>query len=96
MLSDKGIQNQLIGRRLTEKAFMSTGTAADSAWSGIKLEVYLPKGTQAMYVDPISNYHGEHEILVQRNSTFEIKEIKTDSKGYIESLVLVLIEQTLP
>lgn len=96
MLSDKGIQNQLIGRKLTEKAFMSTGTAADSAWSGIKLEVYLPKGTQAMYVDPISNYRGEHEILVQRNSTFEIKEIKTDSKGYIESLVLVLIEQTLP
>lgn len=96
MLSDKGIQSQLIGRKLTEKAFMSTGTAADSAWSGIKLEVYLPKGTQAMYVDPISNYRGEHEILVQRNSTFEIKEIKTDSKGYIESLVLVLIEQTLP
>lgn len=96
MLSDKGIQNQLIGRKLTEKAFMSTGTAADSAWSGIKLEVYLPKGTQAMYVDPISNYRGEHEILVQRNSTFEIKEIKTDSQGYIKSLVLVLIEQTLP
>ena len=49
MLSDKGIQSQLIGRKLTEKAFMSTGTATDSAWSGIKLEVYLPKGTQAMY-----------------------------------------------
>lgn len=96
MLSDKTVQDQLIGRRLAEKAFMSTAIASDSAWQGVQLEVYLPKGTQAMYVDPISCFRGEHEILVQRNSTFEIKEIKTDSQGYIQSVVLVLIEQTLP
>lgn len=95
-LSDKAVQQGLIGTRLTEKAFMSTGTNAGSAWSGIKLEVYLPKGSQAMYVDPISRYSGEYEILVQRNSTFEVKEVKTDSRGYIEGLVLVLVEQKLP
>ena len=95
-LSDKAVQQGLIGTRLTEKAFMSTGTNAGSAWSGIKLEVYLPKGSQAMYVDPISRFSGEYEILVQRNSTFEIKEVKTDSRGYIEGLVLVLVEQKLP
>lgn len=95
-LSDEAVQKSLIGSRLTEKAFMSTGTTAGSAWSGIRLEVYLPKGTQAMYVDPISNYRGEYEILVQRNSTFEVKDVKTDSYGHIKSLVLVLVEQTLP
>lgn len=92
-LSKKSVQDSLVGTKLLEKGFMSTGTNAGSAWSGLKLEVYLPKGSQAMYVDPISQYQGEYEILVQRNSTFEIKEVKTDSKGYIEGLVLMLVEQ---
>lgn len=93
-LKETSVQQSLIGSRLTEKAFMSTGTTASSAWSGIQLEVYLPKGSQAMYVDPISHYSGEYEIVVQRNSTFEIKEIKTDSNGYIKSIVLMLVEQS--
>lgn len=92
-LSKKSVQDSLVGTRLLEKGFMSTGTNAGSAWSGLKLEVYLPKGTQAMYVDPISRYKGEYEILVQRNSTFEIKEVRTDSKGHITELVLMLVEQ---
>lgn len=92
-LSKKAVQDSLIGSRLVEKGFMSTGTNAGSAWSGLKLEVYLPKGSQAMYVDPISAYSGEYEILVQRNSTFEIMEVKTDSRGFIEGLVLRLVEQ---
>lgn len=96
MLTDPTVQKSLIGTRLTEKAFMSTGTTSASAWSGVRLEVYLPKGTQAMYVDPISAYSGEREILVQRNSTFEVKEVKTEPWGEIKSLVLVLVEQTLP
>ena len=92
-LSKKSVQDSLIGTKLVEKGFMSTGTNAGSAWSGLKLEVYLPKGSQAMYVDPISAYKGEYEILVQRNSTFEIKKIKTDSNGYIQGLTLMLVEQ---
>lgn len=92
-LKDPSVQQRLIGRKLTEKAFMSTGTTAGSAWMGIQLEIYLPKGTQAMYVDPISHYQGEYEILVQRNSTFEVKRIDTDANGYIKKVVLVLVEQ---
>ena len=92
-LSKKSVQDSLVGTRLLEKGFMSTGTNAGSAWDGLKLEVYLPKGTQAMCVDPISRYQGEYEILVQRNSTFEIKEVRTDSKGHITELVLMLVEQ---
>lgn len=95
-LSDKAVQNSLIGTRLTEKGFMSTGVTKNKAWSGIKLEVYVPKGSQGMYVNPISRFKGEGEILIQRNSTFEIKEVKTDSRGYIDTLVMVLVEQKLP
>ena len=93
-LKDVSTQQSLIGTRLTEKAFMSTGTNAGSAWSGIQLEVYLPKGSQAMYVDPISLHRGEYEILVQRNSTFEVQRIDTEPNGYIKKLVLVLVEQS--
>ena len=92
-LSKKSVQDSLVGTKLIEKGFMSTGSVSGKAWSGLKLEVYLPKGSQAMYVDPISRYSGECEILVQRNSTFEIKEVKTDSNGWIEGLVLMLVEQ---
>lgn len=92
-LSKKAVQDSLVGTKLIKKGFMSTGTNAGSAWSGLQLEVYLPKGTQAMYVDPISRFRGEYEILVQRNSTFEIEEVKTDSNGYIKGLVLMLVEQ---
>lgn len=93
-LKDVSTQQSLIGTRLTEKGFMSTGTNAGSAWSGIQLEVYLPKGSQAMYVDPISLHRGEYEILVQRNSTFEVQRIDTGPNGYIKKLVLVLVEQS--
>ena len=93
-LKDVSTQQSLIGTRLTEKAFMSTGTNAGSAWGGIQLEVYLPKGSQAMYVDPISLHRGEYEILVQRNSTFEVQRIDTEPNGYIKKLVLVLVEQS--
>ena len=73
---------------------MSTGISAGSAWSGIRLEVYLPAGAQAMYVDPISAFKGEYEILVQRNSTFEVTRVDTDSNGYITNIALVLVEQS--
>jgi hypothetical protein len=94
-LSNKSVQDSLVGSRLVEKGFMSTGIVSDAAWSGIRLEVYLPKGTKAMYVDPISHYRGEREIVVQRNSTFEVKEVKTNTAGEIKGLVLMLVEQKL-
>ncbi len=92
-LSKKAVQDSLIGSRITEKGFMSCGVSGSKAWSGIKLEVHVPKGSKGLYVDPISKHSGERELLLQRNSTFEIKEVKTDSRGFIEGLVLKLIEQ---
>ena len=94
-LADKSVQQSLIGSRLVEKAFMSTGVNSGSAWSGIRLKVYVPAGSKGMYVDPISAFSGEKELLIQRNSTFEIKDIETDSNGYITQVVLKLVEQSL-
>lgn len=95
-LSKKSVQDALIGTRLTEKGFMSTGVSTGSAWSGIRLKVYIPAGSKGMYVDPISKNSGEMELLLQRNSTFEVKEIDSDpSTGHIKQVTLVLVDQTL-
>lgn len=89
------VRDSLIGTRFTEKGFLSTAIVPDSAWRGCKLDIYIPKGAQAMYVDPVSTHSGELELLIQRNSTFEVKEIVTDSAGIVTKIVVVLIEQTL-
>ena len=95
-LSKKSVQDALIGTRLTEKGFMSTGVSTGSAWSGIRLKVYIPAGSKGMYVDPISKNSGEMELLLQRNSTFEVKEIDADpSTGHIKQVTLILVDQTL-
>lgn len=94
-LTDQAVRDSLIGTRVTEKAFISSAIVPGSAWSGCKLDLYLPKGAQAMYVDPVSSCRGELEMLIQRNSTFEVKEIITDSYGTVTKMVLVLVEQIL-
>lgn len=94
-LTDQVVRDSLIGTRATEKGFLSSAIVPGSAWSGCKLDLYLPKGTQAMFVDPVSTHSGELEVLIQRNSTFEVKEIITDSYGTVTKMVLVLVEQIL-
>lgn len=94
-LVNDSVRNALVGTRVTEKGFLSTAIVPGRAWSGCKLDIYLPKGTKAMYVDPVSTYSGEQEMLIQRNSTFEIKEFETDSSGNVTKIVMVLVDQTL-
>lgn len=53
---------KLIGTTPTEYAFMSTGVAKGKGLNtsgGILLNIYAPKGTKAMYIEPISQFgHG--------------------------------------
>lgn len=94
-LADPNVIPSLIGKTVTEKGFMSTAITPGRAWSGAKLEVYLPKGANAMFVDPISQYSGELELLVQRNSTFVVKDIISDASGNVSKIVMVLVDQTI-
>ncbi len=94
-LAIQSVRDALIGTRITEKGFMSTAIVSGKAWSGAQLEVYLPKGAHGMYVDPVSTFSGELELLLQRNSTFEIQDIIANSNGEVTKIVLVLIDQTI-
>jgi len=98
-LRKKSLQESLVKshQTLTEKAFMSAGVEPSAAWSGVKLDICIPAGSKAFYVDPISEHQGEAELLIQRNSTFEIMDIKANPRtGDVERITLVLIKQELP
>lgn len=110
-LYSQDIRKRIINKECVEKGFMSAGASKDVGFSGINLEICLPKGTQAIYAEPFSQYGGtndngtwdgieqasyiggEAEMIIQRNSKFKVKDLKTDADGRITDLILLLIEQ---
>ena len=86
----------IIGKTFTDKGFVSTGVGQNDAWGGVKMHVFVPKGSKGMYVDPVSTYKGEHELLLQRNSSFVVKSLTKDKYGNVTDILVELIDQTLP
>ena len=86
---------KLIGADFIDPAFGSTGASTKDAWSGVKMHMLIPKGSQAMYVDPVSSVPGEHEILINRNARYIIKDIRFGSTGKVEDIFVELIENVL-
>lgn len=95
MLSDSNFLDSLIGTQFVDKGFVSAGGSVEDAWGGVKLHILCPKGTKAMYVDPISAFKGEHELLIQRNSTFAITNFVKGEDGNIKELFVEVIKQQL-
>lgn len=95
-LRDSEILRNLKGTLFTEKGFFSSACVEDEAWGGgVKMHIFCPKGTKGMYIDPISSCHGEHEFLLQRNSTFRILDLKTDVNGNITDIMMEVANQVL-
>jgi hypothetical protein len=70
----------LTGKDGVEKAFLSTGVG-DSFGGAVKMEIFVPKGTQAIYAAPFSKFGGN-------GSKWDgIKGIKDFSKSESEILV---------
>jgi len=62
--SQKQLENELLGKTVTEYGFMSMGSAKGKGFSGnIMLNIYAPSGTRMMYVEPFSAYSGSYEHL---------------------------------
>lgn len=88
-LSDAAFLQSRIGKVVTDLGFMSSGVSRYAAWSAdVTYKIYVRKGTKAMYVDLISANRGERELLFNRDTSFKVHSIKTDSKGRIVELVL--------
>lgn len=88
-MSDAAFLRSKIGKMVTDKGFMSSGTHKDSSWTAdVDYTIFVRKGTKGMYVDPISMNSGEYEFLFNRDTTFKVHMIRTDSSGKIVELVL--------
>ncbi len=72
---------ELVGKVLLDKGFMSTSTVKDSEFGGsVKLEIYVPAGAKGAYLsDGISAVgEGEHEMLFDKGSRMKIVGVKYD------------------
>lgn len=55
--SNDELEKALLGNKCVEHGFMSTGTSKGSGFGGgVKLNIFVPQGTEAMYVEPISDF----------------------------------------
>lgn len=60
-LHSSDFRKRIINTECIEKGFMSAGVSKDTGFSGINLEICLPKGTQAIYAEPFSQYGGTND-----------------------------------
>lgn len=85
---------KFIRRRIEMKGFTSTSIAekvANNFNPKIKFYCKLPKGTEALYVAPISNFGNEKEMLVNAGTEFRIMDIVKGSNGHIAQVYMEAI-----
>lgn len=92
-MSNDQIQ-QLVGKTFEDQGFVSCGThkGAGFASNNYIMNIYCPKGTKALYVDPISQYSGsnENETIINRGYTYKITKVsKKGEKTYIDCEVVL-------
>lgn len=85
---------KLVGQSFEHPSFYSAGAAKGTGFvnSSIIINTYCPKGTKALYVDSISNFSGENEIILQRGYTYRITKVdKNEGQGitYIDVEVIL-------
>ena len=91
-MSDSAFLRSRIGKVVCDKGFMSSGTHQDSSWvADVTYKIYVNKGIKGMYVDPISANRGEYEFLFNRDTSFRVHSITTDSRGRITQMTLEAI-----
>ena len=97
--SVEGNLNSLIGKKFVDKGFFSTSIDEKRAYvarvNGVKITTVLPKGTKGMYLDPISVYSGEKEIILQRGTNFRILDFKANDAGQLIGLTVEAIASEL-
>jgi len=72
---------QLVGKTVQDKGFLSTSVGGRGAFSGsVQLEVELPVGTSASYIQSISSYHSEKEMLIAAGTKYEV--LSVSKSGY--------------
>lgn len=77
--------DQLKGKVISEKAFMSTSLLESSSFrSPVKMHIEVPEGSHAAYLESFTQVKGEYEMLFDKNQSMLIKD------AYMEDGVLQL------
>lgn len=84
-------KDKLIGGIVQDLGFMSTSPDPHGGFSsGIEYVIKVPKGSQAMYVAPISNYHSERELLINSGGKYIIDDVEFNSYGDVKRIYMTL------
>lgn len=94
-------KNKLVGGIIEDKGFTSTSPDPRGGFSNyekIEYIIKVPKGSQAMYIAPISMHKGEKELLINRGSKYIVEDIEfnndEDNKfkvGNVSKIYMTLI-----
>ncbi|MGR5864569.1 ADP-ribosyltransferase [Bacillus cereus] len=72
-------KNRFQGKYKKDPAYMSTSIVKDAAEgfsdAPILMKIHVPTGVPAIYVDPLSNFSGEMELLLPRNRAYQVTDI---------------------
>lgn len=98
MLDELGIgkitsqnKDKVIGAILQDKGFVSTSPSSRGGFSGsIEYIIKVPQGSQAMYVDSISRFSGEQELLINCGGKYMVEDVEFDSYGYVSKIYMTL------
>lgn len=69
---------EFVGKIGVNKPFMSTTVSDDPQYGEdkpVEMHIYLPKGTQAAYIEDQSKFKGEKEALIQRGTKFLLRKV---------------------
>lgn len=89
LMSEQG-SKALIGKTFSDKAFLST--ALDGGFDKqVTMEILAPKGSKGLYIAPISHFPNEYELLLQKDSKFQILDVILEEHGRIRLKVLLLV-----
>lgn len=98
MLNELGIGSitpenkaNFIGAIVQDKGFVSTSPAPHGGFSGsIEYVIRLPQGSQAMYVDSISRFEGEQELLINCGGKYMVEDVEFNSYGDVKKIYMTL------
>lgn len=84
-------KDRLVGGIVQDSGFLSTSPDASGGFDiGIEYIIKIPKGSQAMYVAPISQFYSERELLVNCGGKFMVDNVEFNSRGDVRRIYMTL------
>lgn len=71
-----------VGQIFNDKGYVSSSVSSDGFYGEINLCIRVPKGASAAYVESISSFKSEEELLLNRDSSFRIVAVEEDGGEY--------------